>query len=278
MELSGFEYLIYGFISGLAEVFPISARAHKIILMKVLGVENISNISGLFIHIAVLAAAYLSCRGYLNKMRRARSLARVPKKRRKRPLDVCSLMDSRFLITMILPVVLMMLFGNKIFSASFSLIAISALLLANGFLMYIPQFFPGCNKDARSLSRKEAIFMGLGGGLSIVPGISGLGASVSIGSICGLDRGYALSMSLMMNMAYWAGMIVYDIANIIRYGLGILSFQWFIVYIFMMALTFVGATLAIRVMRILASEKGYHVFSYYCWGIALFAFVLNLMA
>ena len=120
--------------------------------------------------------------------------------------------------------------------------------------------------------------MGIGGGLSVIPGLSGLGASVSVGSICGIERSYALNMSLLMNMAYLVGMIVYDIIGLIRYGFGLLTFQWFIVYILTAALAFVGAMLAIRIMRALASDRGYHFFSYYCWGIALFTFILNLMA
>ncbi len=278
MELSGIEHLIYGFLSGLTEIFPVSARAHSAIVLKVLGAERISGFPVLLIHAAVLAAIYLSCKAQLVKMYRARRLARVPKKRRKRPLDLCSLMDSRFLFTMMLPVILVDLLYGKISEISFGLLAISVLLFVNGVFLYIPQFFPGSNKDARSLSRVEGLVMGIGGGLSVIPGMSGVGASLSIGSIYGVERGYALNMSLMMSMAYFAGMVVYDIAGIIRNGLGLFSFQWFLIYVLTAALAFVGAMLAIRVMRSLAADKGYQIFSYYCWGIALFTFILNLMA
>ena len=278
MELSGFEHLIYGLVSGLTEIFPVSARAHSAIMLKVLGADRISGLPVLLIHVAVLAAIYLSSRPQLVKMSRARRLARIPKKRRKRPLDLCSLMDSRFLLTMMLPVILVDLLYRNISEVSFSLLAVAVLLFVNGVVLYIPQFFPGSNKDARSLSRLEGVVMGIGGGLSVVPGLSGLGAAVSVGSICGIERSYALNMSLLMNMAYLVGMIVYDIIGLIQYGLGLFTFQWFIVYILASALAFVGAMLAIRIMRALASDRGYHFFSYYCWGIALFTFILNLMA
>lgn len=278
MELSGFEHLIYGLVSGLTEIFPVSARAHSAIMLKVLGADRISGLPVLLIHVAVLTAIYLSSRSQLVKMSRARRLARIPKKRRKRPLDLCSLMDSRFLLTMMLPVILVDLLYRNISDVSFSLLAVAVLLFVNGVVLYVPQFFPGSNKDARSLSRLEGVVMGIGGGLSVVPGLSGLGAAVSVGSICGIERSYALNMSLLMNMAYLVGMIVYDIIGLIQYGLGLFTFQWFIVYILAAALAFVGAMLAIRIMRALASDRGYHFFSYYCWGIALFTFILNLMA
>lgn len=278
MELSRLEYLIYGLVSGLTEIFPVSARAHSILMLKVLGAERVSNIPVLLIHIAILAAIYLSSRGELAKMSRARKMARIPKKRRKRPLDICSLMDSRFLFTMMLPVIVMDLLYNKLSGVSFGLLAVSILLFLNGVILYIPQFFPGSNKDARSLSRVDGFLMGLGGMLSAIPGLSGICGSTSIGSLLGVERKYSFQMTLMMSMAYFAGMIVYDIAAIVQTGMGLLTFQWILIYALTAVLAFIGAMAAIKLMRFLASGNGFSYFSFYCWGIAIFAFILNLMA
>lgn len=278
MELSAFEHLLYGFVSGLTEILPVSERAHSVLLLKVLGADGISGLPVLLMHISILVATYLSCQTQLVKMSRARRLARIPKKRRKRPLDLRSLMDSRFLTTMMLPVIVVLLLYGRLSQVGFSLLAVAAFLFFNGIILYIPQFLPGSNKDARSLSRIEGLVMGLGGSLSVLPGMSGIGASVSVGSICGVDRSYALNMALMVNMAYLAGMIVYDVMGLFQTGLGLLTLQWVLIYILAAAAAFVSAMLAIRVMRALASGAGLSFFSYYCWGIALFAFILNLMA
>ena len=278
MELNAFEHILYGIVSGLSDILPVSQRAHSILLLKVLGAESIGGLPVLLIHIGILAAIYVSSQTQLVKMSRARRLARIPKKRRKRPLDVKSLMDSRFLTTMLVPVVLVLLFYGQLNRVSFNLLAVAGLLFLNGIILYIPQFLPGSNKDARSLSRVEGALMGLGGSLSVLPGMSGVGVSVSLGSICGVDRNYALNMTLMMNMAYLAGMIVYDLLGLFQTGLGLLTFQWVIVYLLAAAAAFVSTTLAIRVMRTLVSGTLFYLFAFYCWGIALFAFILNLMA
>ena len=278
MELNAFEHLIYGIVAGLTDILPVSEGAHSILLLKVLGAEAIGGLPVLLIHLGILAAVYLSSQSQLTKMSRARRLARIPKKRRKRPLDVRSLMDSRFLGTMLLPVVLVLVFYGRMTQIRFSLLAVAGLLFLNGIILYIPQFLPSSNKDARSLSRVEGLLMGLGGSLSVLPGMSGVGASVSVGSICGVERSYGLNMTLMMNMVYLMGMIVYDILGLIQTGLGVLSFQLVIVYLLTAAAAFVSSTVAIRVMRALVSGVSYGLFSYYCWGIALFAFILNLMA
>lgn len=278
MDLSAIEQIIYGFISGLTEILPVSARAHSVLMLKVLGAEKINGLLVLLIHISILAAIYVSNQEQLVKMSRARKLARIPKKKRKRPLDVRSLMDSRFLFTMILPVVLVLLFYRRITAINFSLLVIAAFLFINGMILYIPQFFPGSNKDARLLSRIEGLLMGIGGTLSVLPGLSGLGAAVSVGSVCGVERSYGLTMALLMNIVYLIGLIVYDGLALFAVGLGGLTFSLFVTYVLASAAAFVGTMLAIRIMRALASESGYHIFAYYCWGIALFAFILNLMA
>ena len=41
---------------------------------------------------------------------------------------------------------------------------------------------------------------------------------------------------------------------------------------------FGGVLLGIKIMRSLAANSGFSAFAYYCWGGALFTFVLNLMA
>lgn len=278
MELSGLECLIYGFLSGLTEIFPVSARAHSAIMLKVLGAERVDALPVLLVRLAVLVATFLSVQAQLVKMARARKLARIPKKRRKRPLDLLNLINSRFLFTMVIPLLLLVLFYGKIAAVSFSLLAVSGLLFVNGIVLYIPQFLPGSNKDARSLSRVDGFLMGLGEGVSVIPGLSGIGAATSVGSVLGVERDYALNMSLMANLVYLAGMAVYDIAAVVQRGVGQLTFQWLLVYILTALLAFAGAMLAIRIMRKLAAEKGYAIFSYYCWGIALFTFILNLMA
>lgn len=278
MDLSAIEQIIYGFISGLTEILPVSARAHSVLMLKVLGAEKINGLLVLLIHISILAAIYVSNQEQLVKMSRARKLARIPKKKRKRPLDVRSLMDSRFLFTMILPVVLVLLFYRRITAINFSLLVIAAFLFINGMILYIPQFFPGSNKDARLLSRIEGLLMGIGGTLSVLPGLSGLGAAVSVGSVCGVERSYGLTMALLMNIVYLIGLIIYDALALFAVGLGGLTFSLFVTYVLAAAAAFVGTMLAIRIMRALASESGYHIFAYYCWGIALFAFILNLMA
>lgn len=278
MDLGWFQSILYGLFAGLAEILPVSARAHSIILLKVFGKSSPDRLSVLMIHLAILIALYYSSQVQIIRVSRALSLARVPKKRRKRPLDTKSLMDFKLWRTIIVPVILGYLLYNKIAPVEKKLILISVFLFVNGVILYIPQFLPSSNRDSRTLSRVDGLLMGLGGALSVLPGISGIGTSVSIGSVRGADRTYALNLSLLMSCVICICLIAYDVSAIISYGLDTVAFLDVIKYVFSSFAAFVGAILGIRIMRIMANNSGFYAFSYYCWGLALFTFILNLMA
>ena len=278
MELNWLESIIFGLLSGLGEILPVSARAHGILLLKIFGAEDNSQLFYLLVHLAILAAVYISCQTQIVRYLRARRISRIPKKKRKRPLDTRSLMDFRMLRTMVIPVILAFIFYNRCQGIGQKAVWLSVLLFLNGVILYIPQFLPGSNKDSRTLTRLEGLLMGLGGAASVLPGISGVGASLSIGSVCGVERTYALNMTLLMEIVVLVGLIVYDIIGIISVGLGTLSFLILIKYLLSAAAAFAGAYLGIRILRALADEAGFSVFAYYCWGAALFAFILNLLA
>ena len=120
--------------------------------------------------------------------------------------------------------------------------------------------------------------MGLGGAAAAVPGISAIGTTTSIASVCGVDRTYGLNMALLMNMGITVGLMIYDILGIVSNGFGALSFLTLVNFLCSAGAAFGGAMAAIKAMRHLASGKGFSVFGVYCWGLALFTFILNLIA
>ena len=277
MELSWLESCFYGLISGLLDILPVSAQAHSILLLKFFGVKASSDVMNLMIHIAIFAALYYSSQKQLIRIKRARALARVPKRKRKRPLDVRSMMDWSMLKTMLIPAILGVVLRQYTVGIHSKLMLVSLFLFANGIILYLPQFFPTSNRDSRTLSRIEGLLMGLGGAVSAVPGISAIGATTSIASVCGVDRTYGLNMALLMNMGITVGLIVLDLSGIAANGFGLLSFSILIRYLLSAAAAFGGCMLGTKLMRHLAAGQGFAIFGVYCWGLALFTFILNLI-
>ncbi|HCP70578.1 MAG TPA: hypothetical protein DIT87_00690, partial [Clostridiales bacterium] len=147
MDLNWLESFLYGLFSGLADILPVSAEAHRILMLKCFGIQSSTELMKLFVHLGVFGAMYFSCRKQIVRIHRARRLARVPKRRRRRPLDTRSLMDFRLLRTMLIPVILGFFLNRYTEPLEEKLIWIAVLLFLNGVILYIPQFFPTSNRD-----------------------------------------------------------------------------------------------------------------------------------
>ncbi|MBQ3503333.1 MAG: undecaprenyl-diphosphate phosphatase [Oscillospiraceae bacterium] len=276
MSLNLIESIIYGLFSGLTEILPVSGQAHRNLMLQLMGQGTEDALLRLLIHAGILAALYYSCQNHILRMIRAKRLSRVPKRRRKRPLDVRSLMDLSLLKTMVIPVIVALLLYGKAVALNQERILVCVLLFLNGVILYVPQYLPGGNRDSRTLSRVEGIWMGLGGALSVLPGISYTGAGVSIASVCGVDKAYGLGMTLLMCMLMTAGLMVHDVLAVVSVGLSGVSFMVVLGYILAGIAAFFGAYLAVRILRAIIKEHGFGIFAFYCWGVSLFTFILYL--
>ena len=276
MDLNWLQGIAYGFCSGLMDVLPVSAQAHRVLLLKLFGTKGSSDLLHLLIHTAIVFALYISCNAHVVRMSRAKRLSRVPKRKRKRPLDTRSLMDLSVLKTMLVPVILGMLLYPYTFQMEKSLLITALFLFLNGVILYVPQFLPTGNKDSRNLSRVEGLLMGLGGAVSILPGMSAMGVTTSISSVCGVDRSYGLNMALLMNLFVNIGFLVHDALGIVSGGMGTLTFSILLIYIATAAAAFAASMLGVRLLRRFAEGDGYSTIGLYCFGLSLFMF--NLVA
>lgn len=278
MNLNWFESALYGLFSGLTDILPVSAQAHRMLVLKFCGTKGSLDLLNLFIRFGVAAAMYIHCQTHLVRMSRAQRLARIPKKKRKRPLDTRSMMDLSMLKTMLVPAILGLFLYRYTQKLQSNLMMLSLFLFLNGIVLYVPQYLPAGNRDSRTLSRIEGLLMGLGGAVSIVPGISAMGVSTAIGSVCGVERTYGLIMALMMNLFLTIGFMVLDIIGIMNNGVGTISLTILLRYFLTAVIAFTGSMLGIKLMRRFAENNGYAPFAFYCFGLALFTFILNLMA
>ena len=144
-------------------------------------------------------------------------------------------------------------------------------------ILYTPQYLPGSNKDARSLSPVEGLLIGLGGGLSIIPGISCMGAGISVATVCGADKKYAMNICLLMTIPVTVGMIILDVLAIIGTGAA-LSFGLIFSCLLCGAAAYAGVLVGIRLLRWAIENIAMSIFGFYCWSLSLFTFILYLTA
>lgn len=277
MDLNILQSVFLGFVSGISEVLPISAQAHRITILKLLGVSGEPAFLSLFIHLATVFTLHFICRKHIVRIMRAQRLVRVPKRKRKRPLDVDALMDFNLLKMTLIPIVLGFCFYFKIQPLSGKLLYLAGFLILNGLILYIPQFLPGANKDSGALSRVDSLLFGLGSALGILPGVSGVGSAVSVGSVRGMDLDHALNLALIMNIPVNLGFALYDLMDLFSGGMAGFTFSMLVGSILAAAAAAGGILLALSLLKKILKLAGYSIFSFYSWGAALIIFVFYLM-
>ncbi len=274
--MNWFESIIYGLISGLTCILPVSIQAHQTILSAIFGGKP-DPLQELLIHSAILLALFGTLQPQIQRLLHERKLQRTPPKRRKRQPDVEKVMELRFLRTAAIVLALGYLSYQSLQSWRSDMSKTALMLLLNGILLYIPsRLFTG-NKDARSMSTLDGVLLGAAGAFAILPGVSQMATISSVSLMRGASREKALHWALLLSIPTLTLIVGLDaFALITQMGSVSLSIPLIVYHLLSAAAAFGGTVWAIQIMRFLAVNTGYWGFSYYSWGAALFAFILYL--
>lgn len=276
MDLNWLECLLIGLFAGFADVLPVSAQAHKAIFLKIFGANGEPPLLRLAIHIAVFGMLYFCSMTNLKRLNRQLRLARIPKKRRKRPLDARTIAEFKVLRTMLIPVILGIVAYSKVYTLSSRLNLVAVFLLLNGVILYLPKLMPTGNKDPLSMSALDSLLIGFGSIVASLPGVSNVGSMLSMASICGTERRFALNLAYLAHLVVMIGVIFVDLIAVVN---GNVAFNIPVLICCAAAAlaAAVGTYFGVRVMHVLANHNGISDFAYYSFGAALFAFILYLM-
>ncbi len=270
-------YIVIGFFSGLSQLMPASASAVEYLLSTVLDAEGYSSLIQGFVHIGCMGALLLRFGKHLGHLSRERHLARLSPRRRKRQPDVLAVLDGRLLAAALLPMLLCFflcwLFRQRLEGLPLMIL----MLILTGIFAYIPPYFPGGNRDSRSLTRADGWLLGICAGLSHIPGLSGLGAALCAGQLRGCSRQYILDLVLILMMPALFCMTLLDGAAVAMAGFAELSFTKLVGGVLAGAAAFAGGCAGISIVRHLAVRTGFTAFSFYSWGLAILYFFIYLL-
>lgn len=274
MELNWFESMLFGLVSGITEILPVSAPAHETLLIKLFGMPD-SAVLRLITHAAVWAALYFYLGHHVTRMLQSRRLSRISPKRRPRQPDPVLIQELKLLKSSFIVVVFGFIAAYFLKNIQMDLSATAVFLVLNGIILYIPDHMPQGNKDARSMTPLDGFLLGLGSALAIFPGVSRIGAAVSMAVGRGAGKEQSLRWALLLDLAAMLFVIGFDVLALISGGI-VLSFMTVICCVLAGAAAFIGASAGIRFMEFLAFRVGFSGFAYYSWGAALFAFLIYL--
>lgn len=277
MNISLFESILYGLFCGFAEFLPVSSTAHRNILNSLFGVDQEDPLMVMFLHIGALAALLVSSRTLLQRFQKELKIKRIARRRSRRQPDELAILDMSFVKTACIVMLLGFVFYFRAAAWNGNLPMIAIFLVINGIILHIPLYLPKGNKDARSMSRLDAIVVGIGNALTVVPGLSRTGISTSCSIARGASPQNAYKWSLLLGVPALAMLIMMDLIGVVTAGLGQMDFSFILQCIMCGCAAYLGATGGISLVKMVVHRSGIENFSYYCWGAALFTFILYMI-
>jgi undecaprenyl-diphosphatase len=173
---------------------------------------------------------------------------------------------AAFILISMLPVTFLGLFYEKELEELFNdqLLLVGAMLFVTGVLLYLADRAKETNKEVRGV---EAFIIGLGQAVSVLPGLSRSGTTISTSVLLGIDRRKAARFSFLMVLPVIFGKMILEIKKIteseaVNEGLDLLP----LLLGFFAA--FVTGLIACKWMIALVRRAKLKYFSLYCFAVA----------
>ena len=267
-----FQGILIGIVQGLTEFLPVSSSAHLVFIQNLLGVES-SLAFDTFLHLGTLIAVVWFFKVDIYKMIRAWWLSigdLLQGKFRQGFLDDPYKRLSWYVILATIPVALVgVLFEDAVDSLFAGALYVPAFFLfVTGTILYLSQRLPSGNVNFDTISKKEALFMGLGQACAILPGLSRSGTTIAAGLTIGLNKEFAAKFSFILSIPAILGAFILQVKDI-----GSALDVNFLPIIFGFIASIIAGYMAIRWMLDLIENKSLDIFAYYCWVIGIVVFM-----
>ncbi|MFP4203033.1 MAG: undecaprenyl-diphosphate phosphatase [Opitutales bacterium] len=259
--------LVFGIVQGLTEFLPISSTAHIVVAQYLMG----TNFAGLSLEIFLHLASVLAVIIYFHRDLRAVILGffRFCLKRSSedRPLFFFVLyILVATMITGILGTLLTQFMGDGLKSP---LVVSAALVITGCFLIFVERMrHYGERKDA-DMTFPDALLVGLGQTVAVLPGISRSGSTLVTALLVGLNRETAVRYSFLLAIPVILGsavLAVEDIQDGAFQGIGWSSLAAAFIAAFISSLA--GIVWLIKFLQ----KSRLIYFAFYCFVFALFIF------
>ncbi len=272
--------IFLGFVQGVAEFLPISSSGHLSLMQHLMELKSVAEADILFdvlLHLGTLiAVCVVYWKDIVDMAKDFWAVLRGLFSKNRAPMGKPT-PNSRMVLLLIvatLPLVLVVPIKDLVTSLYSSTLFIGCALLVTGFILFYSDRMQKGKKTARTASVTDALLVGLGQAVAIVPGLSRSGTTISVGMMRGFDRKFAVRFSFLLSIPAILGANILEIGEAVSAGV---DPKLIPVYLVGMLVAAVSGYFAIRLVNLLAQKGQFGKFAYYCWAVGLITIVWTLM-
>lgn len=272
--MTTFQAIFLGIIQGLTEFLPVSSSGHLVLFSQLFEVQEPSLVFEVMVHVGTLLAVLVVFRSEVQLL--FTSLLKLLRNPQQAERLVKEDQGCRLLVGIVIgtlpTVAVAFLFKQHIEQFFSSSLLVGIMLIITGFVLYATERHSR-EKRSRNLSFLDALIVGLGQALAILPGLSRSGTTISMGLLRGLDRNQAASFSFLLAIPAILGALVLSLGDLVG-GAVTLSWGNLLAGLITSALT---GYLAIRFFLNMVRQGKLIWFSYYTWSVGVLVIVLHLL-
>ena len=270
--------ILMGIIQGVAEFLPISSSGHLALFQQFFGMENVEEKYMMFtvmLHFGTLISVLVVYwRDVLEMIREFfLGIAALAGKNKGTPPPPARRMVM-LIIVATLPLFVMVFLQDAVNVLFASPIMVSIALLCTGFILYFSDRLARGRKTARSATVADALIVGCGQALAVIPGLSRSGTTISVGMMRGFDRSFAVRFSFLMSLPAILGANVLELKSAVESGFDTAELPMYLVGV---AVAAVVGYFAIRLVKTLSDQGNFGRFAYYCWAVGLGSLIAGIV-
>ena len=268
--------ILLGLIQGLAEFLPISSSGHLSIFQNFLNIEGADLFFDVLLHLGTLIAVFIAyrkeiielVRDFLSMFNRNQTEGESRAARPNRRMVL-------LLIVATLPLLLVLPVKDKLESLYTNTFFIGFALIVTGLILFFADRVPKGRKSENNATLVDALIVGVGQALAVVPGLSRSGTTISAGLSRRFDREFAIRFSFLLSIPAVLGANLLSLIDAVKEGV-----NWSLMpkYLIGMIVAGVSGYFAIRLLRYITQKSKFGVFAYYCWGVGLVTLILSLFS
>ena len=264
--------LILGLVQGLTEFLPVSSSGHLTIGREILGVEAAEDlVFEITVHVATVLATIIVFRKQIWQL-----LCGLFKFKYNDETDYI----LKICVSMIPVFIVGMFFKDKVESLFSSLLVVGLALIVTALLLLFSDIVTVRRKSAAQDSPEarngigwwQALAVGIGQALAVIPGLSRSGTTISTGLLCGVKRGAVAQFSFLMVLVPILGEAFLDLVG----GDMAASSVGAVPLIVGFLAAFVSGLFACKVMIALVKKARLRWFALYCALVGLAVVVFTL--
>lgn len=273
-----FNAIILGLIQGIAEFLPISGSGHMSILGNLFDVVTVNDGHLLFDAMLKLGSLAAVVVVYWQEMAdiffEVIGLMGIGPMAGQRKQHYPSARLFIMIVVAALPLLLVLPVMNQIDKLYYRNIFIGVAIILTGCVLYVSDRMKPGKKTERGITIFDALIIGICQCVSVIPGLSRTGTTITAGISTGLKPDFALKFSFLLSVPMMLGAAILSLVDAFNQSVDIHNVP---AYLVGMLAAMLSGIAAISFFKKFFGKGKFGGFAYYCWVFGVLSIILTMI-